>query len=75
MFVKKKQPDFRGLLRPMSMEHLRIYVARFAKSRDMTDLFPDKAHRRQMATRVFESRWADAQVRVTKSDGTRFFID
>jgi len=57
------------------MEPRSFYIDRFASSAKMSDLFPDSTQRREMAEQVFADIWEDAQVRVTKLDGTMFFID
>lgn len=64
-----------GLLLPFSMEPRNDFVARYLANPRMTDLFPDSVQRREMAEQVFADIWEDAQVRVTKLDGTMFFID
>lgn len=57
------------------MEPKLEYLTRFLASDKMTDLFPDVAQRQQMAAQTFATKWEDALVRVTKLDGTQFFID
>ena len=57
------------------MEPKSDFINRYVGSVKMTDLFPDSVQRREMAEQVFADIWEDAQVRVTKLDGTQFFID
>ena len=57
------------------MEPRATYIERFSSSPKMADIFPDATQRREMAEQVFADIWEDAQVRVTKLDGTMFFID
>lgn len=57
------------------MEPKLEYLTRFLASDKMTDLFPDATQRQQMAAQTFADKWEDALVRVTKLDGTQFFID
>lgn len=64
-----------GVLHPYSMEPKSAYDERFFNSPRMIDLFPDTTQRREMADQAFAEKWEDALVRVTKLDGTMFFID
>ena len=57
------------------MEPKQEYTQRFLGSAKMADLFPDTLQRREMAEQAFAEKWEDALVRVTKLDGTMFFID
>lgn len=57
------------------MEPKQEYYNRFDTSARMVDLFPDVGQRREMAEQAFAEKWEDALVRVTKLDGTMFFID
>ena len=57
------------------MEPQKSYVERFAASAKMIDLFPDTSQRREMAHQLFAEKWEEALVRVTKVDGTQFFIN
>lgn len=64
-----------GLLHPFSLEPKQEYYSRFANSERMRDLFPDLGQRHEMAETLFAEKWEEALVRVTKLDGTQFFID
>ena len=57
------------------MEDRKVFVSRFSGHREMQELFPDAAQRVQLANQAFAEKWEDAMVRVTKLDGTQFFID
>lgn len=41
----------------------------------MRELFPHLQQRVEMANMTFNTKWEDALVRVTKLDGTQFYID
>lgn len=78
ILLKKNNKSSQNLprsLRPFSMEEYSDYIDRFVSHPEMIELFPSKAHRIQMADFEFAEKWKDAQVTVTKLDGTRFFID
>ncbi len=57
------------------MEPRDSYYARFETSPKMVDWFPDVKQRREVAEETFAAKWEEALVRVTKLDGTQFFID
>ena len=57
------------------MEPRSDYIVRFGSSTKMADLFPDATQRKEMAEQAFAEKWEEALVRVTKLDGTQFFID
>jgi hypothetical protein len=63
------------LLQPYSMEELNKYLHRFDMDREMMNLIPDSNHRFITAKTIFEQRWKEAQVTVTRLDGARYFID
>lgn len=57
------------------MEDRERFVARFAAHQGMSNLFSDDIQCREVAGEVFQERWNDALVTVTKLNGERFFID
>lgn len=73
--MKRHKASPTGLIQPFSMEDRRSFVSRFANHGEMRELFPHLQQRIEMGNQVFNTKWEDAQVRVTKLDGTQFFID
>ena len=71
----KKKSSLTGLLHPYSMEPKNVFIDRFFQDAGMKDLFPDPKRLAQMANQVFKERLLNAQVTVTKLDGSIFFID
>lgn len=72
---KAKLRPNRSLLQPLSMEDRTVYFARFDSHTEMNELFSDSKQRRQIAYDIFNECWQDAAVRVTREDGSIFFID
>lgn len=57
------------------MEDRRTFIQRFDSHREMRELFPSVGERVSLANAAFDAKWEEALVRVTKLDGTQFFID